>query len=319
MPETPDIDNSPEEIPVPEVSTSADTVPTLTPDQSSETLTSGTDNPQPQIEAKATNLIEVLNRLQNLAVESFFAINTEDSTAIAEQRVYFKDALTIDVEADNLVTAFAKVYAMDRFQALDADALSEVYTIPLSTVANIGLRGKPQLHLYFVEVNYLSDSGRRIADGQITGIRLMDKTSETLTLIELTALGEKIRDLFKDFLWEKGKSLLTYSESAKGYNLQILCKTKEDGTEVLNKVLSVRDDEPVAKYINFKENLEPTEAYPQNSTEIDILGAKYKTEIRRAEATVKLRVALLHIEGLQKPKVLYDSSGKYKTALVRDK
>lgn len=315
---SPDINNTPEQIEVPDQNSTADVVPTPSPQQAAEVLTSGTDNPQPQIEVKATNLIEVLNRLQNLSVENFFAVNPEDTNSIAEQRVYFKDALTIDVEADNLVTAFAKVYAMDRFQALDADALSEVYTIPLSTIANIDLRGKPQLHLYFIEVNYLSDSGRRIADGQIGGIRLMDKTSESLTLAELTTLGEKIRDLFKDYLWEKGKSMVSYSDPEMGYNLQILCQTKDGGIEVLTKVLSVRDHEIITKYVNFKENAVPLEAYPSTSTDIQILEKTYKTRRRRVEASVKLNVASLFIDGLQKPKVLYDRLGKYRSALVRD-
>ena len=316
---TPDIDNTPEQIVVPDQLPIADQVSaTLTPDQAGEVLASGTDNPQPQIEVKATNLIEVLNRLQNITVERFFANNPDDTTTIAEQRIYFKDALTIDVEADNIVTAFTKFYAMDRFQGLDADALNEVYTIPLSTVANIDLRGKPQLHLYFVEANYLSDSDRRIADGQIGGIRLMDKTSQSLTLTELTSLGEKCRDLFNSFLWNKGKSMVSYSDPEKGYNLQILCQTKEGGVETLSKVLAIRDHEVIGKYVNFKENSEPDQAYPDIFSEVEILDKKYKTERRRPEASVKLRAALLFIDGLQKPKVLYDSSGKYREALVRN-
>lgn len=313
---TPEIDNAPEAIDVPDTLPSADVLPsTLTGDQSSEVLTSGTDNPQPQIERKATNLIEVLNRLQNLSVETFFAANPTDDSAIAEQRTYFKDGLMIDTEADNLITAHAKFYAMNTFLGLDLD---EIYTLPLSTAANIGMRGKPQLDLYFVEVNYLLDSGRSIVDGQIAGNRLMDKTSDTLQVSELTAMGERIRDLFRDFIWEKGKSLLSYSDPEKGYNLQILCQSKDGGLEVLTKILAIREHAVINKFVNFKENEDPTDSYPETQQNLQILGETYKTHIRRPTASVKLRVAQLHIEGIQKPKVLYDNSGKYRKALVRN-
>lgn len=314
----PDIDNEPEIISTPDSMDVADLAPIADPDQKLEAITVGNDNPAIQIEQKAANIIEVLNRLQNLAVDKFFEAIPDENPVLAEQRTYFKSALTIDVEADNIITAFAKFYAMDRFQGLDLGDLGEVYTIPLSTAANIDLRGKPQLHLYFVEVNYLSDSDRRIADGQIGGIRLMDKTSQSLTLTELTTLGEKCRDLFNGFLWDKGKSMVSYSDPEKGYNLQILCQTKEGGVETLGKVLAIRDHEVIGKYVNFKENSEPEQAYPDIFSEVEILGKKYKTERRRPDASVKLRAALLFIDGLQKPKVLYDSSGKYREALVRN-
>ena len=315
---TPDIDNAPEEIDVPDQLPSADVVPTPSPDQAAEVITSGTGNPQPQIEAKATNLIEVLNRLQNLTVETFFAANPTDDAAIAEQRIYFKDGLTIDTEADNLITAHTKLYAMNTFLAIDPDALEAVYTLPLSTAANMGMRGKPQLHLYFVEVNYSLDSGRDIADADIKGNRLMEYTTATLQESDLIAIGERTRDLFRDFLWEKGKSLLSYSDPERGYNLQILCRTKDGGMEMLTKVLAIREDEVVSRRINFKENNNPEETYPDTQQEIQLLGKTYKTGVRRPECTVKLKAAFLHIEGLIKPKVIYDNSGKYKTALVKN-
>ena len=274
-------------------------------------------NAQAAIEKDTVDWAEGFRKFQNFEVAAYFERVNEDSLPMQSQKDYWSKMTTI-TEDDGIIKAIGKFMLFDRVRGSNLDALSEVYPLPLSTAANIDLRGKPQLHLYFVEANYLSDSDRRIADGQIGGIRLMDKTSQSLTLTELTTLGEKCRDLFNGFLWDKGKSMVSYSDPEKGYNLQILCQTKEGGVETLSKVLAIRDHEVIGKYVNFKENSEPEQAYPDIFSEVEILGKKYKTERRRPDASVKLRAALLFIDGLQKPKVLYDSSGKYREALVRN-
>ncbi|MFM7858076.1 MAG: hypothetical protein ACKPCM_19895 [Pseudanabaena sp.] len=316
---TPDIDNTPESIPVADTLPTQDTVPeTLTPDQASEAITTGTDNPQPQIEQKVVNLVEVINRLQNLAVEQFFTPVDSDSEALAEQRAYFKENLTIDVEADNIVTAFAKLYCLDRFVGLSEDKLNEVYLLPPSEVFNRNLGNKPKLKLYFVETNYSTDLERDIADGQIAGIRLVEYEANTITRANAVALGEKIRDTFNGFIWQKGKHNLTYTDPDKGYSLQFLCDTKEGGLEVLTKVLSLRDHEVENKRVNFKENNAPDEAYPDTKEEVERLGRTIKKRVKRPICTVKLRAAFLYVDGLIKPDVLYDNSGYYPSPYVTD-
>jgi hypothetical protein len=313
---TPDIDNLPEQIEVEDTLSTSEQVPNPTPEQSAEILTSGTENPQPQIEQKITNLVEVLNRLQNLNVETFFAANPTDDSAIAEQRAYFKDGLMIDTEADNIGTAHVKLYAMNTF--IGISGLNEVYLLPPSEVANIDLRGKPKLKLYFVETNYLSSSGREIADGQIAGIRLMEYTNESISRATAVSLGEKIRDAFNGFIWNKGKNNLSYSDPQKGYNIQILCESQQDGLDVLTKVLSLQEHEVENKRVKFSDSPAPTEAYPDTQQEVQRLGKTIKTRVKRPICTVKLRAAFLYIDGLIKPEVIYDNSGYYQAPYVTD-
>ncbi len=272
-------------------------------------------NAQAEIEKDTIDWAEGFRKFQNFEVTAYFEKVNEDSLPMQSQKDYWAKMTTI-TEDDGIIKAIGKFMLFDRVRGSNLEALSEVYTLPLSTVANIGLRGKPQLHLYFVEVNYLVDSGRNIADGQIAGIRLTEFSAETITKENIVSIGEKVRDLFKDFLWEKGKNMLSYSEPDKGYNLQILCQSKEGGLQVLSKVLSIRDDEIANKLVNYKANEVPDETYPDVSTELQRVGETIRSTTRRPEASVKLRVALLHIEGLIKPKVAYDNSGKYKNAYV---
>lgn len=240
MPETPDIDNSPEEIPIPEVSASADTVPTLTPDQSSETLTSGTDNPQPQIETKSVNLIEVLNRLQNLAVDTFFTPVATDDDALAEQRTYFKTSLTIDTEADNITTAFAKLYALDRFQGLDTGDLAKVYGVPIEQFGE-KVRFKPQICLKFRELE-INQSDLPIRDYKLVkeiSFRLMNTIPQNWD--DLNALREKILSTFSAFSWVvSSEKTYTYRDLGNGYKLSIDAD-KDLFTEIVTKVLSIQD------------------------------------------------------------------------------
>lgn len=316
---TPDIDNAAENIDVPDQLPVADQVPeTLTNDQASETLTTGSDNPQPQIEQKVVTLVEILKRLQNLTVEKFFEANPTDSPELAEQRQYFRDGLTIDLEADNAITADIKCRAMDRFIGLDSDRLNELYLLPPSEIVNINLGKKPKLKLYFVEVNYSTDLERDIADGQIAGIRLVEFDATSISRANAVALGEKIRDTFNGFIWQKGKHNLSYSDPEKGYNIQILCDTKDGGLEVLSKVLSLRDHEVENKRVYFKENNAPDEAFPDNKEEVQRLGRTIKKRVQRPICTVKLRAAFLYVDGIIKPEVLYDNSGYYPKPYVTD-
>jgi hypothetical protein len=145
----------------------------------------------------------------------------------------------------------------------------------------------------------------------------MDFNPTTAKQSDVVALAERVRDVVGDgFEWKKGKSMLSYSDPSKGYNLQILCQTKDDGKEVLAKVLSIQNHEIVNKFVNFKENDEPEEAYPENRTDITILEKTVKTETQRPICTVKFRVAFLHINELVKPKVLFDVSGRYQNTVI---
>jgi hypothetical protein len=272
-------------------------------------------NAQAAIEKDTIDWAEGFRKFQNFEVAAYFERVSEDSLPMQSQKDYWSKMTTI-TEDDGIIKAIGKFMLFDRVRGSNLDALSEVYPLPLSTVANIGLRGKPQLSLYFVEVNYSLDSGRDIADGQIEGNRLMNYTTATLKESDLIALGEKIRDSFKDFLWEKGKNMLSYSDPENGYNLQILCRSKDGGLEVLTKVLALREHEVLTKRVNYKENSNPDEAYPDTQQQIEILGKNYKAGVKRPECTVKIRAAYLHIEGLLRPRVLYSASGRSKTALV---
>lgn len=247
---TPDIDNLSEQIDVLDQLPTADQVPeNLTPDQASETLTTGSDNPQPQIEQKATNLIEVLNRLQNITVENFFAANPTDDEVIAEQRTYFREGLTIDTEADNLITAQAKLYAMNTFIGLDTEGIAKVYGLPIDEYGE-KVRYKPQVTIKFIEAEINQE------DTPVRSTKLVKQISFRLfgeyipkSRDDLGTLRQKIIDAFSGFSYLVSKeNTYTYRDLDKGYRLAIDAE-KEVFTELVTKVLSIQDDTYDERYV----------------------------------------------------------------------
>jgi len=294
MPETPDIDNSPEEIPIPEVSASADTVPTLTPDQSSETLTSGTDNPQPQIETKSVNLIEVLNRLQNLALDTFFTPVATDDDALAEQRTYFKTSLTIDTEADNITTAFAKLYALDRFQGLDTGDLAKVYGVPIEQFWE-KVRYKPQICLRFreVEINQSDLPIRNYKLEKEISFRLLgDEIPKSFD--DLTNLREKTLAAFSNYSWVvSSENTYTYWDLSRGYRLAIDIQ-KDAFIELVTKVLSIQDHTYDEQYVGDKKLSRPLTPPKGN-----VLGKEIDLPFRGRFGTVVFWKAEYKQEGIE--------------------
>jgi hypothetical protein len=238
---TPDIDNLPEQIEVTDTLPASEQVPNPTPDQSAEILTSGTENPQPQIEQKTTNLVEVLNRLQNLNVETFFAANPTDDSAIAEQRAYFKDGLTIDTEADNIGTSHVKLYAMNTFIGISDDSIAKVYGVPIGDYGE-KVRFKPQITLKFRELEINQ------SDTPVRSYKLLKEVSFRLlgdnipnSAEELSQLREKILDQFADYSFDvSATETYTYRDLNNGYRLAIDCN-RDTFIEITSKCLSIQD------------------------------------------------------------------------------
>jgi hypothetical protein len=269
---TPDIDNIPESIDIPDVTTTSDVVPTpsavvapdpvdvpetpIDPDApppaaipaSSEAVPTGLENPAPQIQKKQETLTAILQRLQNLTVGNFFAADATDSPEIAEQKVYFKNGLTIDEEADNAITAFAKVYALDRFIGLDTKDLAKVYGVPIEQFG-AKTRFQPQICLKFREVE-INSQDLPLRDYKLVkeiSFRLMENVPQNYD--DLSALREKILTAFSGFSWlVSSEKTYTYRDFIRGYRLAIDIE-REAFTDLVTKVLGVQNHSFDEQYV----------------------------------------------------------------------
>ena len=197
--------------------------------------------------------------------------------------------------------------------------LPEIYSVPISTV-NEGLRYRPQIHLEFYESARFVRDNETPVTSQIK-FRLMTEKTETLSQSDSLNYARKIKTLFgagSGFSWARGKNMFTYADSIKGYNMQLLVATEAEGKRLTSQVLEIQNHVPDWQFANYKQNLEPTQAFPASPPNKLILGKSTRAKRRRPITTLNFRVAFLHVEGLPKPIVLYDKSQHYKKALVHD-
>lgn len=197
--------------------------------------------------------------------------------------------------------------------------MPEIYAVPFTDI-NESVRYSPKVFLNFSQNYREVGTDDRAVEGQIA-IRLRNETSTTLSQANVDTLAQKIRTLFgsgNGFEWRKGKAMLTYTEPEKGYFMQLLVRDQTEGRRIVEQVLDIQSDTPDWKFSNYKENLEPTAAFPTNPPNRTIIGKSRKQYRRRPVVTVRFRNAQLHVQGLPNPIVLYDKSGIYKRAILQD-
>lgn len=182
-----------------------------------------------------------------------------------------------------------------------------VYGIPIPSFQE-ARQFKPQIQLYFQEPEADVDLGYRPVTGNIT-FRLMNETSTSITHAETVSLANKIKQEFgtgTGYVWKKGKVMVSYTDRAHGYQLQLLCRSKTEGRELIQRVLSIQNHTPDWKFMNVSENEEATQRYPTVPGTQTILGKTQKKPRARPIADVRFRFAALHIWGLVNPVVLLD-------------
>lgn len=193
------------------------------------------------------------------------------------------------------------------------------YSIPISTAIET-LKFKPQIELNFSQNLRDVDDNNYPVRSEIK-IRLVNETNTSITPTEAQRFATKIKTLFgaaNGFKWHRGKAMFTYSDMEKGYNLQLLVFDKAEGRKIVEQVLDIQSHTPDWKNSFYKENEEPLEAYPNTPPSKTIYGKSRRLPRRRPICFLYFRTAFLHIEGVQKPIVLYDKTNYYKKALLSD-
>lgn len=261
------------------------------------------------------NLRDFLRKSYNREVNEWFADEPDPIPENTGSRKNAKRAcLILPKETQNL--ALMKTLTF-RFVVQRVHLRPDVYGIPLERHQAIR-QFRPQIVLEFLEDEIDTDGGYSRVDGRIS-FRLMDETSESLTRTKLTTIANKIKLEFganNGYKWKKGKDLASYTDKNKGYQLQLLVRTKTDAKEIIGKILDINSDSPSWKYLAYKENDEPTNAYPTIPGTNSILGKIRRFPRRRPIATVRFQYAYCNIHGEPNPIILYDRSVKYLNPLV---
>jgi hypothetical protein len=173
-------------------------------------------------------------------------------------------------------------------------------------------RHKPQITLWFVED--LSDvaEGFNPIDGRIS-FRLMDAGSDNdISESQARSYANRIKSNFgssEGFIWKKGKDMVSYCDWEMGYQLQLLCRNKDEGKRVIEKVLEVQNHTPEWGNMNYIANEEPNERYPTLPPSKPVLGRLQRMPRERPIADVRFVLSTLIIRGMQQPLILYGRDG----------
>lgn len=266
------------------------------------------------------HLQDTLRRIHNRRVREFFRDladpNSDWEPEIDSPRGALRTACTMeDSDTGDMMNARMIVFqiVLEEARAMQ----TPVYGIPVTTFQEIR-RFKPQVHLYFLEDYQDVEAGYSPVSGEIS-FRLMNETEQSLTEADLRTLGNKINTLFGSgsrFVWRKGKVMCSYTDRKKGYQLQLLCRNKEEGRRVIEQVLDIQSDSPNWKYMNVSENESVTERFPTIPATETILGRPRRMPRARPIADVRFQYALLHIYGLPNPIILVDHSGIFRDPIV---
>lgn len=187
-------------------------------------------------------------------------------------------------------------------------------------------RFRPQIRLHFLQdtdFTKVSDSlgyhGKRRIPGRLTW-RLMNETSETITLGELTRIGQQIKQVFganNGYVWQKGKDMYCYADWDRGYQLQILARSVNQARDLVSKILSFQGHSPQWAFLSRIENAEPQTRYPETPIKKTILGESVTIPKLRPNVGVRFTYADARIHKLIKPVVLYDRTQKKVQLLVQ--
>jgi hypothetical protein len=212
------------------------------------------------------------------------------------------------------------------YQLLADKDMGTIYA-HVNDLNSVRRKGKPKVLLYFIEdtdFNKLAPpnniyEGRRRLDGVIS-FRLMDETTQTISKANATMIATQIKNVFGSnggFVWNKGKTMYTYTEWEKGYQFQLLCKTPTEAKRIIRSTLSLQNHAPIWKYFNTVENDEELIKYPEVPGTQVIMGEVIPIPKERPLVDVRFQYGYIKLDGVNEPINLYDRRSKLPRTLVK--
>jgi len=162
-------------------------------------------------------------------------------------------------------------------------------------------RDKPQITLDFSAEKEDVESGAEPITGEIS-FRIMDAGSDDdISESQARTFAQRIKTIFG------GKEgLLWRCDWDKGDQLQIICRSKDEGKTIVEKVLEIQGHSPDWENANYKINEAPSSRYPTLPPTKTIFGRPKRMPRERPVADVRCRYAAILIRGMTQPVMLYE-------------
>jgi hypothetical protein len=260
------------------------------------------------------HLQDQLRVVHNRTVRDWF-LNVDDDD-ISTARTSIKHACVIK-DGDTADMTIMRLWLFEVFVGHAQSFHPPLYAIP-SMAFQDHAKFKPQITLFFAEDADDVEIGYSKVTGEIS-VRLTKESDSTITEADVKTYANKIKSLFSGktpFIWKKGRNMYSYTDTEKGYRLQILSTTQAEAKRLIEQVLDIQSHTPDWANLSESESASAATKYPISPPRKLILGKTRRMPRRRPVASVKFLYALLHIYGLPNPIVLVDRSWKYRDPIA---
>lgn len=260
------------------------------------------------------HLQDQIRIVQNKRVREWFS--GVDDNDIGTPRASLKHACVLK-DDDTADMSIMRLWLFEVFVGHAQAFHPPLYSIPSMDFQDHA-KFKPQITLHFAEDYDEVDPGYARVAGEVS-IRLMKETDTTMTNADVKAYANKIKTLFATgtpFIWKKGKYMFSYTDTEKGYRLQILSTSEAEAKKTIEQILDIQSHTPDWDNLNKNEAVNISARYPTIPPKKTILGKSRRMPRRRPTASVKFQYALLHLYGLPNPIVLVDRSWKYRNPVA---
>ncbi|HLO85851.1 MAG TPA: hypothetical protein VK203_12705 [Nostocaceae cyanobacterium] len=175
---------------------------------------------------------------------------------------------------------------------------------------------RPEIVIYFLQNKQSVPRGETPTDARVS-FRLMNETSESITVSELKRWAQKIQAAFFNpiYKFRKGKVITWYIDKKNGFHLQIYGLNAAEGEKVARDVVKLADktfDEDILKETN------PKRSNTTSNGTIKILGKTKKKPKWRPSVVVEAAYAYALIHGEPNPIMLVDQTGLVVNPMIRD-
>lgn len=265
--------------------------------------------PLPENFSEWEHLQDQIRRVHNKEVSRWFKSTEIDS--VATPKASMRQACTMK-ENDTSTMTVLRMFLFYVNCGKARDFHPPMYTLPAHEAYD-RIAGRPQIKLFFQEDREDVEPGYRPVCGEI-GFRIVTETTETLTMANAQALARKCKTAFgtgSGFIWRKGRESYSYTDPARGYRFKILSRSETEAKRVVEQVLDIQSHTPDWDNLNKNEAVNAATKYPTIPGNRTILGKSYKKPRKRPVADVRFQHAELHVDGLPKPVILFDNSGRY--------
>lgn len=256
------------------------------------------------------HLQDMLRREHNKVVARYFRdLGPDWEPDINTPRAALRTAVTI-ADKDTDVITLMRLYLFYDILGYSRKGLGVFYGMPAQRFQE-NVAGKPEIFLYFSQDSDAVPDGESKIDAEYS-FRLMDESSESMTEAKAKILAQQIANNFitggKGYEFTKGKAIVTYKDMEKGYRLAIYATNTIEGTNVIKKILAVRQH---AFEVDRVSTSDPEKGSVNRPTKTrKVYGKNRKGTRWRPTANVRFRYAYMYLHGLNEPIYLVDLTGR---------